>query len=370
MARAGLGAGWNILFANDIDQSKASIYKDNWGDAELAVGDVAEITTQDIPGFADLSWASFPCQDLSLAGSGGGLGASRSGTFWPFWKLMQGLGEEGRAPSVIVLENVYGAVRSHGGKDFSAIISAVAAQGYKVGAMLIDAVRFVPQSRLRLFIIGVKASVTIPEKLTGDLPTSEWHSKGLVEAYTQLPDEAKAAWVWWKLPTPSRRTTTLADLIEDEPTGVEWNSSEKTAYLLGMMADVHLQKVKLAQQSGYREVGTVYRRMRPDADGKRMQRAEVRFDGVSGCLRTPTGGSSRQTILVVEGESIRSRLLSPREAARLMGLPDSYKLPSAYNAAYHLAGDGVVTSVVHHLAEHLLRPLLAQAETSREKVAA
>jgi len=89
-----------------------------------------------------------------------------------------------------------------------------------------------------------------------------------------------------------------------------------------------------------------------------VQRAEIRFDDVAGCLRTPAGGSSRQVIMVVEGKRIRSRLLSPREAARLMGLPDSYLLPKNYNAAYHLAGDGVAVPVVRHLAQHLLEPLL------------
>ena len=117
-------------------------------------------------------------------------------------------------------------------------------------------------------------------------------------------------------------------------------------------------------------VGGLYRRMRPgedgaDGSGQRVQRVEVRFDGVTGCLRVPTGGSSRQTIMIVDGESVRSRLLSPREAARLMGLPDTYKLPGNYNDAYGLMGDGVVVPAVKHLAEHVLEPLLrAQGTTS------
>ena len=95
----------------------------------------------------------------------------------------------------------------------------------------------------------------------------------------------------------------------------------------------------------------------------------MRFDGTAGCLRTPAGGSSRQTLLLVEGESIRSRLLSPREAARLMGLPDSYALPANYNEAYHLAGDGVAVPVVRFLAAQLLEPLLAFAQTHEKKAA-
>ena len=63
--------------------------------------------------------------------------------------------------------------------------------------------------------------------------------------------------------------------------------------------------------------------------------------------------------LRLEGSKVRSRLLSPRETARLMGLLDSYKLPENYNQAYHLSGDGVAVPVVRFLAAHLLQPLLA-----------
>ena len=105
-------------------------------------------------------------------------------------------------------------------------------------------------------------------------------------------------------------------------------------------------------------VGAVYRRTRPGENGIKRQRAEVRFDDVAGCLRTPAGGSSRQIILVIEGKRIRSRLLSPREAARLIGLDDDYGLPERYNHAYHVCGDGVCVAVVRHIAQHVLEPAL------------
>jgi DNA (cytosine-5)-methyltransferase 1 len=111
-------------------------------------------------------------------------------------------------------------------------------------------------------------------------------------------------------------------------------------------------------------VGTIYRRTRAAENGRTRQRAEVRFDDIAGCLRTPAGGSSRQTILVVEGTTVRSRLLSPREAARLMGLSDDYRLPERYNDAYHVCGDGVCVPVVRHIAAHLLEPLLRSREAS------
>lgn len=131
---------------------------------------------------------------------------------------------------------------------------------------------------------------------------------------------------------------------------------EETNRLLSLMAPRHLAKVHQAQTSGLPTVGMVYRRTRIE-QGKKAQRAEVRFDGVSGCLRTPAGGSSRQFLLLVERERIRSRLLSVREAARLMGLPDTYELPERYNDGYHVMGDAIAPPAVAWLERHLLRPL-------------
>jgi DNA (cytosine-5)-methyltransferase 1 len=136
-----------------------------------------------------------------------------------------------------------------------------------------------------------------------------------------------------------------------------------------LMTPLNCQKVARAMNSGRRTVGSVYRRTRPDENGAKRQRAEVRFDEIAGCLRTPAGGSSRQTILVVEGRKVRSRLLSPREAARLMGLSDNYRLPDRYNDAYHVCGDGVCVPVVRNLAEKLLEPLL-RANSADESIAA
>jgi len=126
-----------------------------------------------------------------------------------------------------------------------------------------------------------------------------------------------------------------------------------------MMSETNLAKVETAKRQRHRIVGTVYKRTRKDDNGAKVQRAEVRFDDVAGCLRTPAGGSSRQFVVVVDGESVRSRLISSRETARLMGLPDEYVLPDNYYEAYHLTGDGVVVPVVRHLAAHILEPLLS-----------
>ncbi len=362
MARLGLGKQWNCTFANEWCGKKTTAYRAHFGRCdELKEDDVADVTTRDLPGTADLAWASFPCQDLSLAGMGAGLDGNHSGSFKPFWRLISKLVDEGRAPEIITLENVVGAITSHNGRDFEALLAFLVNGGYRAGAMIVDAVRFLPQSRPRLFVVAVRQNRTVTPDLYLRQPNIAWHPPSLRRAYAALPSRIQEHWMWWNLPEPSAPIKKISGLIERNPVGVRWHTKEQTRRLLGMMSEVNTAKLHEVQAYGEPIIGTVYKRTRADSNGRKVQRAEVRFDGISGCLRTPTGGSSRQTVLVVQGESVSSRLLSPREAARLMGLPEDYPIPANYNEAYHLFGDGVAVPVVAWLEEHLLRPLISKS---------
>ena len=363
MARSGLGDSWNCVFANDFSEHKGNSYRANWGGDHLVIEDINKISSELLPGRADLAWASFPCQDLSLAGNGAGLQGERSGTFFGFWKLIQNLKSQGRKPSMIVLENVYGTLTSHEGRDFEEIAKAVAGEGYNFGAVVMDAVQFVPQSRPRVFIICIDENQTIPSEVICKRASPSWHPAKVISAFNSLPKKVKNKWKWWKMPEPTQQLITLDEIIEDEPEGVEWHTKKETQKILSMMSPLNREKVLAAQQVGRLQVGTIYKRTREG-----IQRAEVRFDGVAGCLRTPSGGSSRQTIMVVDGPNIRTRLISSREAARLMGLPESYVLPTKYNEAYHLVGDGVVVPVVAHISQNVLLPIFnanAQPQVQR-----
>jgi DNA (cytosine-5)-methyltransferase 1 len=190
-----------------------------------------------------------------------------------------------------------------------------------------------------VFVIATRLPV---ERLAG---TSPFHTRAVREAHARLPADlqgrldlvgpARAAGPQHRpgRPARTRRPGRLARRAD-------------TAALLALMAPAHRAAVEARIQSGERAVGAVFRRMRGG-----QQRAEVRFDGLAGCLRTPRGGSSRQTLLVIDKGQVRSRLLSPREGARLMGLPDAYRLPRSATAGLHVIGDGVAAPVVRWLAE-------------------
>jgi DNA (cytosine-5)-methyltransferase 1 len=365
MARLGLGEGWACGFANDFDPVKAATYRANFPEASppeatqgaaahFHEGDVWALSAADLPGRADLAWASSPCQDFSLAGARAGLAGGRSSAFFGFWRLIEGVAAEGRAPRTIVIENVSGLLTSHGGRDFAALGEALAAQGYSFGALEVDAAAFVPQSRPRIFVVASREA--IPQGLIGASP---FHTRAVKTAAANLPADLAGSWIWWRTSTPAPRNTDLAALLE--PDGdVEWHSPTRTARWLELMAPLHRARVDALRLRGGRAVGAVYRRMRVE-DGQRVQRAEARFDGLAGCLRTPRGGSSRQVIVAVEDGDVRTRLLTAREAARLMGLPDTYELPRAATSALHVAGDGVAAPVVRWLAQAILEPLLGRA---------
>jgi len=364
MARAGLGTDWNCLFANDFDPKKGATYQRNWGQGTMVVDDLRNISPTDLPKIPNLIWGSFPCQDLSVAGNGAGLQGNRSGTFWPFMSLIAELKADGRAPEMIALENVVGTLTSHSGADFTAICATLKELGYRFGAMVVDAALFLPQSHACLFVVAVREDLAVMG--SGNGPQKSWHTTALQRAHDRLPSDLATSWIWWDMPEPAKREMRFADVIEDKPQCVKWHTAAETRALLSMMSDVNLAKVETAKAAGVRMVGGLYKRTRLH-HGIKVQRAEVRFDDIAGCLRTPGGGSSRQLILVVEGDKIRSRLLSARETARLMGLPDSYVLPKVYNEAYHLTGDGVAVPVVSYIAKQILEPNLVAMRSTLDQ---
>jgi len=359
MARLGLD-GWQTAFANDFDPIKVAAYRARFGPEALRPGNVWDLALEDLPaGTADLAWASSPCQDLSLAGARRGLSGSRSGAFWGFWRLLEALDADGRAPRLVVVENVVGLLTSNGGEDFRSLCDLFAQRGWSVGALEMDAALWLPQSRPRLFIVAARS-----EANTLAAPQAPFHTRAIVEAHAGLSARARAAWRWWSIPTPGSPRSELADLLQPDEESA-WLEPARAKVLIEMMGPLHRKKLEAVAALGGRRIGTAYRRVRIER-GVKVQRLEARFDGIAGCLRTPAGGSSRQYVLVVEGGTVRARLMTPREALRLMGVADDYALPSSNSAGLKLAGDGVAVPVVRALSEGLLKPLL----TGRERRAA
>ncbi|MBJ8896376.1 DNA cytosine methyltransferase [Citrobacter braakii] len=367
MARAGLGKQWRCRFANDMDPIKTSSYIENWGAEHFDSRDVREIKPDDLAGRADLVWASFPCQDLSLAGNGLGIGeigacedeTTRSGAVWPFLDLIDKLVGENRKPPILVLENVLGLLTLDQGRHFAAICRQLSKMGYRYGAMIIDAKYFLPQSRPRVFVVAISRRFSVPACLYANEPLSPWHSPSLLRACETFPEEIRSDWIWWTPgDAPDSRTKELTDLIDCEDQNTLWHSADETRRLIDMMAPAHRARLTKARESGETMIGSLYLRMRREK-GVNKQRAEITFSPVIGCLRTPKGGASRARIIVANKDEVKTRLLSVKEAAELMGLPEDFILPAAYQSAFKIIGDGLAVPSVRFLAERILEPLTA-----------
>lgn len=346
--------GWSTEFANDIDPKKHEMYRAHFGSAGSAkylVKDIHQLESSEVPS-TTLATASFPCTDLSLAGGRRGLQGEQSGSLLGFLKIIDEAGDH--RPPMVMLENVPGFLSSHGGKDFELALRRLNALGYSVDAFFLDAVHFVPQSRNRLFVVGVQGEFLDGRLLgVGDPAEPYTRPPRLLSALSGIRGLRTHR---FPLPQPPSRRADLRDILERVPHNSSlWWDSERVDYLLSQMSAKHRLVVDHLASSSKHMYGTVFRRVR---HGK--TRAELRADGVAGCLRTPRGGSSRQILLQAGRNRVRARLLTPRECARLQGVPDDFVISVGTNQALFGFGDAVCVPAIRWIADHYLNPVVSQ----------
>lgn len=333
--------GWNVVFANDNDEKKAEIYRENFGGEHLSTADVRSLTADDLPDAAILT-ASFPCNDLSIAGAWKGLDGDHSGMFWHVIRLLEELGA--RKPPFVLLENVVGFLMSHKGKDFETALLALNELGYCVDAVIVDASHFTPQSRARLFIIGKQTSQH--SFLMSDSDARPPQLRKFIQQHSHI------AWDLRPLPNLPKSTVRLKDIVEDLPADDPlWWNAQRTEYFMSQLSDRHAEVAAKMIAGRKHHYATAFRRVR---NGRSM--AELRSDGIAGCLRTPRGGSGRQILFKAGYGKHAVRLLSARECARLQGVPDNYKINVTLNQALFGFGDAVCVPAVQWIVENYLIP--------------
>lgn len=349
LARIGLeGAGFRVAWANDYEPDKWDLYRNHFRDDaaghRFVLGDVGQVSASDLPRDAALAWGSSPCTDLSLAGSRGGLRAGESNAFWQYVRLLDELGEA--RPPVVVLENVIGLATSHGGDDLAAAIRAFNDLGYSVDVIALDARRFIPQSRPRLFLIGAQEPPADAVE-----PNSELRPDWLQAVYGDPTLRTHRA----PLPAPPAPLLTgFGDYVETMTTTDErWWDATRTEAFVSSLSPMQRDRIADMRRTPGVKYRTAYRRTR---NGVAVW--EVRPDDISGCLRTARGGSSKQAVVKLGNKRLQVRWMTPLEYARLMGAGD-YNLSGARtNQTLFAFGDAVAVPAVTWLAEHYLMPLV------------
>ena len=364
LVRLGLEkSGWECAFANDFDPQKQEVYELNFGHKHFLLDDIWNVASDDLPN-ADLITASFPCIDLSVAGHQRGISAEHSGTFWAMIKILEAAKLRKSLPKVIMLENVYGFISVNDGADAVAAILALNKLGYATDMFLLDAKHFVPQSRPRVFVVGIlhEISNSVMCFRNDSELFGEWQSrlhmgeldirpKKIVDLILRTPH---LNWGMLDLPSPPVRNKQLKDVVERlNPEDPRWWSDEKVVKINSQIKEAHQRIIQQSKSSSSYFFGTIYRRMR---NGR--QCAELRSDGTAGCLRTPRGGSSKQIIVQSGGDKVKFRWMTPREYARLQGVPESYLLPKNEIQSYFAMGDAVCVPAISWIAEKVLKQIL------------
>jgi DNA (cytosine-5)-methyltransferase 1 len=334
--------GWSALFANDNDPQKAAMYRANFADKHLCTNDIHDVSGTTAPP-CDLFTASFPCNDLSVAGAKAGLSGKQSGTFWQFLRIVE---EQGDAkPPLILLENVVGFLNSRGGEDFAAALLALARLGYVVDAMAINASHFTPQSRPRLFVVAKR------QAMHGSTESIDCDARppALLRFIAEHPE---IPWDIRPLPPLPPIAHRLEEIVEElPPDDPLWWSEPRSNYFFNQLSERHRAVAERMIAGASLTYATAFRRVRR---GRSM--AELRTDGLAGCLRTPRGGSGRQILFQAGRDKFAVRLLSARECARLQGAPDSFRIEATLNRALFGFGDAVCVPVIEWIAEHYLTP--------------
>ncbi|MBF0035512.1 DNA cytosine methyltransferase [Citrobacter freundii] len=344
LARAGMEqAGLKIVWANDYDLNKKTMYEGHWKSQELLLADIHDLKSEDLPS-ANVAWASSPCTDLSLAGKRVGLrGGRESSAFFGFTNLIAGMNE--RKPEVIVLENVTGLASSHNREDLRAAAKEFNALGYAVDAITLDARRFVPQSRPRLFLIGAKSPIDGGEQDTCLRP--DWlswlHKDPEVRTFMMPLPEA-----------PDLLSYGLTLEIESMPdTDSRWWPAEKVSQFKDSMASVQRERLERFISLPDITARTAYRRTRNG-----IPVWEMRAEDISGCLRTARGGSSRQAVVIMGEGQLKIRWMTGLEYARLMGA-GWYTLENLRDSQIQYGfGDAVAVPVVGWVTQHMIIPHL------------
>ncbi len=357
LMRAGLEqVGWKVVFANDIDIHKQNMYIDQFSDDNnlFVLDDIYHLRSEQIPNTL-LATASFPCNDLSLAGKRAGLGGQHSSAFWGFIHILSDMAE--RRPALLLIENVPGFLTSHNGEDFITALQALNDLGYSTDAFMVNASHFTPQSRLRLFIAATRDDYVHTHSAQGSISIDALQPSAVrpTAVLQHIRSNPQIHWRIQPLPDPPLRSQTLADIAAETPENeAHWWSSARAQKLLDSMQPRSRSEADAMAARPEWSYAAIFLRTR---EGK--PHAEIRTDGLAGCLRTPRGGSARQIIMKAGSGNIYMRLLTPLEAAKLQGV-GGYRLNQSNHRLLFGFGDAVCAPVITWIAQYYFEPLVQE----------
>ena len=319
--RLGFAAhGGRCVFTSEWNTFAQKTYLENFrqGASHMFVGDITTVDEKDVPDH-DVLLAGFPCQPFSIAGVSKknalgrphGFECATQGTlFFDVARIIAA-----KQPKAFLLENVKNLLSHDKGNTFKVVLQTLRDElGYDVHYKVIDGQHFVPQHRERIIIVGFR-------RKTG----FSWNDIQLLAKDSRLssilhPQDGSEA--------------------PEEPYTTGPKATVSSKYTLTPKLWAYLQ----AYAEKHRKAGNGF----SSVDGGSVARALS--------ARYYKDGSE---ILVSQDKRKRPRRLTPRECARLMGFPDSFKIPVSDTQAYQQFGQAAVVSLIKEVARIMLPHIVA-----------
>lgn len=315
--------GGRCVFTSEWDSYAQKTYAENFRDGHAIHGDITQVQATDIPDH-DVLLAGFPCQPFSIAGvskknalgKAHGFACETQGTL--FFDVARVIAE--KRPRAFLLENVKNLMSHDKGRTFDVIKRTLTDElGYHIHARVIDGAHFVPQHRERILIVGFR------EPIGFDFNA---------------------------LPLPPKGQHTLKEIF---------HQTDGTEPKLPWDEDRFFDHTQNKVQDKYTLTDNLWRYLQNYAEKHRAKGNGFGFGLVTpgNVARTLSARYYKDgsEILVYQGECKNPRRLTPRECARLMGFPDTFRIPVSDTRAYKQFGNSVVVDVMAHVAR-LMRPYL------------
>lgn len=291
LALESLGA--KCVYSNEWDKPVQKVYADNFGDTPE--GDITQVDERTIPNH-DILCAGFPCQAFSISGKQGGFNDSRGTLFFDVARIVKE-----KKPKVVFMENVKNFATHDNGNTLTVVKNTMEELGYQFFQKVLNAVDYgIPQKRERIYMVCFRKNINP---------------------------------IFFKYPKPIKLTRHVEDfLINDEDMVKHLYVKRPDTYYNGIVDDKYSNKpIRL---------GTVNK----GGQGERIYSTKgiaITLSAYGGGIFAKTGG------YLVNG---KTRRLHPRECARIMGYPDSYKICESDNQAYKQFGNSVVIDVLQLIA--------------------
>lgn len=281
--------GAKCIYSNEWDVHAQQVYSDNFGD--LPEGDITKVDERTIPEH-DILCAGFPCQAFSISGKQRGFEDSRGTLFFDVARIVKE-----KKPKIVFMENVKNFATHDNGRTLEVVKNTMEELGYSFNQRVLNAVDFgIPQKRERIYMVCFRKDLNFakfnfpkPFELTKHVEDFLLKDDQLVEALYVDRDD------------------TYYNNVDD-------NQYKNTSIRLGIV--------------------------NKGGQGERIYSTKgiaITLSANGGGVFAKTGG------YLVDG---RPRKLHPRECARIMGFPDSYKISSSNNQAYKQFGNSVVIDVL------------------------